>query len=63
VSVENRRLSIWNADIGSDYAVMDMQGKTVRAGTVNHSGFEMTIPYAGQYIVKVGKSLRRISVR
>ena len=42
---------------------MDMQGKTVRAGTVNHSGFEMTIPYAGQYIVKVGKSLRRISVR
>ena len=63
VSVDHRRLSIWNADIGSDYALLDLQGRIVRSGKVSSKGFELTVPHAGEYLVMVGKTMKRVSVR
>jgi fibro-slime domain-containing protein len=45
------------------YAIMDMKGQVISAGTLNNSTTRAKVPTAGSYIVKVGKSYKRVNVK
>ena len=60
---EGRRLMFWNADVGEEFAIMDMQGRVIRAERVNQSRFEVSLQTAGSYIVRIGRSMTRINLK
>ena len=60
---EGRRLVFWNADVGEKFAIMDMQGRVIRAERVNQSRFEVRLQTAGSYIVRIGRSMKRVEIK
>ena len=60
---EGRRLVFWNADVGEKFAIMDMQGRVIRAERVNQSRFEVCLQTAGSYIVRIGQSMKRVEIK
>lgn len=60
---EGRRLVFWNADVGEKFAIMDMQGRVIRAERVNQSRFEVCLQTAGGYIVRIGRIMVRVNLK
>ena len=63
VEAVNRNIHISEASIGKIYVIFDMQGRVLRKGRVDSSDFNITMPIAGNYLVKIGYQLRRVNVR
>ena len=63
LSSAGRRIQVSGSTVGSDFAILDMQGKVVRTGIVNSSNFEVTVPNAGIYMVRMGRYSQRIRVK
>ncbi len=63
VEAVNRNIHISEASIGEIYVIFDMQGRVLRKGRVDSSDFNITMPIAGNYLVKIGYQLRRVNVR
>ena len=60
---EGRRLMFWNANVGEKFAIMDMQGRVIRAGRVNQPRFEVSLQTAGGYIVRIGRTMARVNLK
>ena len=63
VEAVNRNIHVSEALIGEIYVIFDMQGRVLRKGRVDSSDFNITMPIAGNYLVKIGYQLRRVNVR
>ena len=70
VEVAGRNILITGAlDVAPDsraagaYALFDMQGRVLRRGTVDGANFSIPVAHAGTYLVRIGASVRRVSVR
>lgn len=63
LNVANRTIQISSAPIGSDYIVFDMHGRVLKKGHIDSSNFNIAMPNAGCYLVKVGNQLRHIRVK
>ncbi|WP_158213079.1 GLUG motif-containing protein [Fibrobacter sp. UWR2] len=63
VKAVNRNIQISTATIGSAYVIFDMQGRVLRKGRVDSVNFNIVMPIAGNYLVKIGNQLRHISVK
>ena len=63
VVVASRSIQISSAPVGSSYAIFDMQGRVLKQGRVDSSNFNIAMPIAGNYLVKVGDRTRRVSIR
>jgi hypothetical protein len=59
----NRSIQVSGSTVGKRYAVLDMRGRVIRSGAVESSNFEIPVPNAGIYMVRVGSSTQRIRVK
>jgi CotH protein. len=59
----DRRIQVNTSMTGERFAVYDMQGVVVLNGLVNAASFEIQIPKAGAYMVRVGSLAQRVDVR
>ena len=58
-----RRIQVNTSMTGERFAVYDMQGVVVQNGLVNAASFEIQVPKAGVYMVRVGSQAQRVNVR
>lgn len=63
MSVSDRVVQIIDAHVGSAYAVLDMQGRVMTAGSVNAANITVVLPRAGSYMIRVGSQVQRVNVR
>lgn len=63
VAVDARALNIEEAQMGSRYAVFDMDGRVVKRGTVSNGSQRVEIPKSGSYMVRVGKDAVQVNVK
>lgn len=63
VNVVGRNIQISLAKVGSEYALMDMQGRVMKRGRVNSANFNIMIPSAGTFVIRVENQVRRVNVR
>lgn len=62
LSVMGRTLSMQGAT-GKLLHIMDMQGRLMVSQSVQANRFDVTLPHAGNYIVRVGSSIRQIHIK
>lgn len=62
-TVQGRSLQIQSATVGAPYAVMDMQGRVVKSGSIGAASMVLPMPTSGNYLVRVGSQIQRISVK
>ena len=63
VNVVSRNIQISAAPVGSGYAIFDMQGRVLKKGRVESPNFNIMMPRAGTYFVKVGSLVQRINIK
>lgn len=59
----SRSIQISAAPIGASYAIFDMQGRVLKQGRVDSANFNITMPIAGNYLVKIGNRTQRVRIR
>ncbi len=59
----SRSIQISAVPVGSTYAILDMQGRVLKKGRVESSNFNILIPQAGTYFVRIGSYVQRISIK
>ena len=62
VEVAGRTIQVAGAQ-GSQYALLDMQGRVIRRGAVYGANFSIPVSRGGNYLVRVGDRVRRVSVK
>jgi hypothetical protein len=63
VRANGMQLQIKGAQVGSSYAVYNMQGKVVAGGITLSSNIAVNVPTTGSYIVRVGSEMNRVNVK
>ena len=63
MDVLSRKIQVHNAFIGDGFALMDMQGRVIVRGKTELKNFEIRVPHAGSYLLKVGNFSRRVNVK
>lgn len=63
IETGHRSISIVGAAAGAKVHVMDMQGRLVASGVTSFGDYNLTLPHAGTYIVRVSNRTVRVSVK
>ncbi|MDY6332645.1 MAG: InlB B-repeat-containing protein [Fibrobacter sp.] len=63
VRAVSRSIQISAASIGSTYAILDIQGRVLLSGRVESANFNIAVPKAGNYLVRVGNVTRIVQVK
>ena len=59
----SRSIQISAAPKNSTYAILDMQGRVLLKGRVESANFNIAVPQAGSYLVRVGNAARKVQVK
>ena len=62
LEVSGRTILLSNVQGYANYALFDMQGKTVSAGALQKGYMQIAVPRAGTYLIRVGKKLQKVIV-
>ena len=62
VQTNGRTLHIFEARVGSLYALIDMQGRVLSSGVVNSNNFAIPVGLGGQYMLKIGNQTQVVRV-
>ena len=63
VCVVSRNIQISAAPVGSAYAILDLQGRVLKKGRVESANFNIAMPQAGNYMIRIGDHTQRISIK
>ncbi|WP_073234146.1 InlB B-repeat-containing protein [Fibrobacter sp. UWH9] len=63
VEIVGRNIQISAARIGSAYMILDVQGRVLKQGRVNVDNFNIAVPRAGNYLIRIGNQTRSVIVR
>jgi len=63
IQVQARSIQISAAPMNSVYAIFDMQGRVLKNGRVSAANFNIALPRAGSYLVKIGNQTRKVNIR
>ena len=63
IQVQVRSIQISAAPMNSVYAIFDMQGRVLKNGRVSAANFNIALPRAGSYLVKIGNQTRKVNIR
>ena len=63
VSAVSRTIQISAAPKNSTYTILDMQGRVLLRGRVESANFNIAVPSAGCYLVRVGNATRKVQVK
>ena len=62
VQTNGRTLHVFEARVGSLYALIDMQGRVLSSGVVNSNNFAIPVGLGGQYMLKIGNQTQVVRV-
>ena len=62
VQTKGRTIHILEAELGSLYALIDMQGRVLSSGVVNSNNFAIPVGLGGQYMLKIGNQTQVVRV-
>lgn len=63
VLVDGLKVLLTSAKVGSPYALFDLQGRVILSGRVDTPDFTISVPYAGNYLLRIGYQTTHISVK
>lgn len=63
VLVDGLKVLLTSAKVGSPYALFDLQGRVILSGRVDTPDFTISVPYAGNYLLRIGYQATHISVK
>ena len=63
LQVQARSIQISAVPMNSVYAIFDMQGRVLKNGRVSAANFNIALPRAGSYLVKIGNQTRKVNIR
>lgn len=63
VKALGRDLQVSAARIGSEFTLMDVQGHTISRGRIDAANFNISVPNAGTYLVRVDNQVSRVNVK
>ena len=63
ITTFDRDVQISGAREGVAYAVLDLQGRVVMQGSASAANFNLTMPRAGRYLVRVGIRQKLVAVK
>ena len=63
ITILGRDVQISGAREGVAYAVLDLQGRVVMQGSASAANFNLTMPRAGRYLVRVGARQKLVAVK
>ena len=63
VKTAARVIQIYAAPIGSVYAITDLRGRVLKKGRVESANFNIAMPQAGVYMVRIGSQSRKVNLR
>ena len=63
VSVKKRGIHVDGAKVGQDYALFDMQGRTLQFGKTMSTQLHLQVANPGSYLIKIGETLRHVDVK
>ncbi len=63
LSTSGRRIQVSGSTVGNRFEVRDMQGKLVRFGFVSSANFDIPVPNAGVYMVRIGSTVQKVRVK
>jgi len=61
--VAGRNVALSGVRSGSTLTVFSLQGRVVMTTPINGSNFTFNLPHAGSYLVRVGSTMKQVSVR
>ena len=61
--MNSRSIQLFGADVRNAYVLLDMQGRVLQKGRVETANFNIAVPNAGRYFVKVGNQVRNVKVK
>jgi hypothetical protein len=62
VEVAGRTIQVAGAQ-GSQYALLDMQGRVIRRGVLESANAAIPVNRGGNYLVRIGDRVKRVSVK
>lgn len=63
VNAVSRNIQISVAPIGKPYALFDMQGHILQKGRIESVNFNISVPWAGSYFIRIDNQIRKVNVR
>ena len=63
VNVADRKIQIEGARAGSMFALFDMQGRMLLAGSIEKGSRTIGVPMAGSYLLRVGSKMQKVHVK
>ena len=63
VAVAGRNIQIAGAQVGKAYTLLDLQGCVLKNGTVDSGNFNLNVPGAGTYLVRIGSQARAVTIK
>ncbi len=63
LAVAGRNIQIAGAQVGKAYTLLDLQGCVLKNGYVDSRNFNLNVPGAGTYFVRVGSQSRAVTVK
>ncbi len=63
VNVVGRYVQIDGVQVGSNYTLFDMQGKMLLSGFVDKGSWQIAVPRAGTYLLRVGVQMQKVTVK
>ena len=62
VEVAGRTIQVAGAQ-GAQYALLDMQGRVIRRGVLESANVSIPVNRSGNYLVRIGDRVKRVSVK
>lgn len=63
VAVAGRNIQIAGAQVGKAYTLLDLQGCVLKNGTVDSGNFNLNVPGAGTFLVRIGSQARAVTIK
>ncbi len=63
VNAVSRSIQISAAPIGKAFALFDMQGRILEKSLVESANFNVSVPRAGSYFIRIDNQVRKVNVR
>ena len=63
MNVLSRNILVFGAPANSEFMLLDMQGREISRGRTVFENFEIPVPHAGSYLLKVGNHSRQVNVK
>ena len=63
LAVVGRNIQIAGAQVGKTFTLLDPQGRVLNKGTIDSRNFNLNVPGAGTYLVRIGSQVQAVTIK